>query len=94
LTAQIWLVGDEEEEPLLAEVIPVQRQDGWISPPPPAYGVDLSEHAGSEVTLLFRAMFRGGARMGPHDLAGFALIWEDPRIETAALTHRSGAARP
>ncbi|HEB91578.1 MAG TPA: hypothetical protein ENI85_18530 [Deltaproteobacteria bacterium] len=82
IKAQIWIAGHEQDGPLFDETIPIERQKGWSSPPPPRHRVDLSKYSGSDVTLIVRAQFRGGARMGPLDLSGFSLVWENPRIET------------
>ena len=81
LKAEIWLDEGEQSEPLLSEAVWVQRQNGWASPPATEYRVDFSQLAGREVTLRFRATFRGQAKMGPFDLGGFALVWQDPRVE-------------
>jgi|GEM_PF-837207 len=82
LKAEIWLADGENSEPLFSEVIPVQTQRGWSTPPAPEYRLDLVKFAGREITLLFRTIFKGRAKMGPLDLGGFALVWQDLRIET------------
>lgn len=81
LTAEIWLADGENSEPLLLKVIPVRPQKGWSSPPAPEYQLDLGKFAGREITLLFRTIFNGRAKMGALDLGGFALVWQDLRIE-------------
>jgi hypothetical protein len=82
LRAEIWLDEAGQSEPLLSEVIRVESQNGWTTPPAPEFRVDLADFAGREVTLRFRAIFRGRVRMSPLDLGGFALVWQDPRVET------------
>jgi hypothetical protein len=81
LTAEIWLADGKNSEALFSENIPVRPAQGWRSPAPDEFRVNLARFAGREITLLFRASFKGRVRMGPFDLGGFALVWQDPRIE-------------
>ena len=46
-----------------------------------AAGLDDESHSDEEVTLLVRSAFHGAVEMGPLDVVGFAMIWQDPRIE-------------
>ena len=82
VTAEIWLADGKERDQLLSEIIPVLREEGWTSPIATEYHVDLAKYAGRDVTLVFRATFRGRVRMASLDHGGFALVWHDPRIET------------
>ncbi len=85
LTAEIWVHRDGRSDELLyRESLPLEPVHGWISPPAAERRVDLSRFAGEEPMLIFRTRFRGGVRMNTLDLDGFAMVWQDPRIELAS----------
>ena len=85
LVAEILAIDPASEPPraerLLRARIPVGSALGWSSPPGPELRVDLSRFAGRDVVLVFRTHFRGEVEMNPLDFEGFAMLWQDPRIE-------------
>jgi hypothetical protein len=66
---------------LLRTPIPLGPARSWSSPPGPQFRLDLSRWAGREVELVLRTRFQGRAEMHELDFAGFAMLWQDPRIE-------------
>ncbi len=82
----------ERSERLLHAPIAVGPALGWTSPPGVDFRLDLSRWAGREVVLVFRTLFRGRAVMNDLDFRGFAMLWQDPRLESgpasAALSPR------
>jgi hypothetical protein len=84
LVAEIWAHREGRPDELLyREGVPLEPALGWSSPPALERRVDLSRFAGEQVLLLFRTRFRGAVRMNPLDFRGFAMVWQDPRIELA-----------
>jgi hypothetical protein len=84
LRAEIWVHRDGHADELLyRESLPLEPVVGWNSPPAVERRVDLSRFAGDAPVLIFRTRFRGGVRMNPLDMKGFAMVWQDPRIEGA-----------
>ncbi len=82
LAAEIWAHLDGRADALLfRETLPLTPVRGWSSPPAVERSIDLSRFVGEEVLLVFRTRFRGEIRMNPLDFKGFAMVWEDPRIE-------------
>ena len=51
--------------------------------------IELAPWAGREITLEFRTRLRGAIRTSGFDLKGFAMIYRDPRVQSAP-----GGARP
>jgi hypothetical protein len=89
LTAEVWVHREGHADELLyRESLPLVPVIGWNSPPAAERRVDLSRFAGERPILLLRTRFRGGVRMNTLDLKGFAMVWQDPRIE------RAGAGGP
>lgn len=66
---------------LLHAPISVGPALGWSSPPGPEFRLDLSRWAGREVVLAFRSSFRGSAAMNDLDFSGFAMSWQDARLD-------------
>jgi len=89
--AELWaeiLVVERDSEPpraerLLQTKLPVGPALGWSSPPGPEVRLDLSRWADRDVDLVFRTLFRGRAQMNDLDFRGFAMLWQDPRLELA-----------
>jgi hypothetical protein len=85
LVAEIWVQRrGHADELLYRESLPLAPVRGWSSPPALERKLDLSRFAGEEAWLIFRTRFRGEARMNPLDFTGFAMVWQDPRIELLA----------
>jgi hypothetical protein len=85
LLAEVRAVTGSGGERLLSETMELVAERGWSSPPYPEYRLDLSHLANQEVTFVFRTARRGSVRMSPMDLAGFAMVWQDPRIEVGGV---------
>jgi hypothetical protein len=84
LTAEIWVHRDGRPDELVyRESLPLVPVRGWVSPPAAERRVDLSRFAGEAPILILRTRFRGGVRMNPLDFKGFAMVWQDPRVELA-----------
>jgi hypothetical protein len=84
LGAEVWVHRPgRADELLFRESLPLLPARGWNSPPALERRVDLSRFAGAPAWLLFRTRFRGEVRMNPLDFRGFAMVWQDPRIEVA-----------
>jgi hypothetical protein len=82
LVAEIWAQRRGEADLLLyRESLPLAPVRGWASPPALERSVDLSRFAGEELWLVLRSRFRGAVRMNPLDFTGFAMVWQDPRVE-------------
>jgi len=82
LVAELWVHRrGHADELLYRERLPLAPVLGWSSPPALERSVDLSRFAGEEAWLILRSRFRGGVRMNPLDFKGFAMVWQDPRIE-------------
>ncbi len=82
LVAEIWAQrSGHADELLYRESLPLAPIRGWASPPPLERSVDLSRFAGEELWLVLRSRFHGGVRMNPLDFTGFAMVWQDPRVE-------------
>jgi hypothetical protein len=82
LGAEIWVHRTgRPDELVFRESLPLEPVLGWNSPPAVERRVDLSRFAGEEAVLIFRTRFRGGVAMNPLDFKGFAMVWQDPRIE-------------
>ena len=77
---QRWLI----DELLYRESLALAPVPAWSSPPAVERSVDLSRFAGEETWLMFRSRFRGEVRMNELDFKGFAMVWQDPRIELQA----------
>ena len=74
----------ESASTLLRAPIPLGPARSWSSPPGPEFRLDLSRWAEREVELVLRTRFEGRAEMNDLDLEGFAMLWQDPRVEYAA----------
>jgi hypothetical protein len=84
LSAEIWAHREGRSDELLyREALPLVPVRGWNSPPAAERRVDLSRFAGETPILVFRTRFRGEVRMNLLDFKGFAMVWQDPRIELA-----------
>jgi hypothetical protein len=82
LVAEIWVQRrGHADELLYREGLPLAPVRGWRSPPARERTLDLSRFAGEELWLIFRTRFRGEVRMNLLDFTGFAMVWQDPRIE-------------
>jgi hypothetical protein len=66
---------------LLRTPIPLGPARSWSSPPGPQFRLDLSRWANREVELRLRTRFRGRAEMHELDFGGFAMLWQDARVE-------------
>lgn len=85
LVAELWVHRrDRADELLYRESLPLEPVPGWSSPAALERSVDLSRFAGEEAWLILRSRFRGEVRMNPLDFKGFAMVWQDPRIELLA----------
>jgi len=82
LNAEIWAATDDGAELIWSQEFPIEQVWAWASAPNPEIHVDLSRFEARKVTLVFRTLFRGAVEMGPIDIVGFAMLWEDPRLET------------
>jgi hypothetical protein len=84
LSAEIWAHREGRPDELLyRESLPLVPVRGWNSPPAVERRVDLSRFAGETPIVVFRTRFRGEVRMNLLDFKGFAMVWQDPRIELA-----------
>lgn len=83
-----------EPELLHREVLPLSPVLGFGSPPALERRLDLSRWAGEGVDLVLRTRMRGDVRMNELDLKGFAMVWQDPRLERIAAGEPAGAASP
>jgi prepilin signal peptidase PulO-like enzyme (type II secretory pathway) len=82
LVAELWAQRPGHADELLyRETLTLAPVGGWSSPPALERSVDLSRFAGEEAWLVFRSRFRGEVQMNPLDFTGFAMVWQDPRIE-------------
>jgi len=81
LLAEAWIEEGGRTHQILAETIPVEAQDGWLSDSAREFRIDVSEFAGEPATIRFRTTFRGRVKMGPLDLGGFSFVWQDPHLE-------------
>ena len=85
LVAEIWAHRQGRADELLyRESLALAPVPGWSSPPALERSVDLSRFAGEEVWLILRSRFGGEVRMNALDFKGFAMVWQDPRIELLA----------
>jgi hypothetical protein len=69
------------EQLLLRAPIPIKPWFGWASPAGSELRVDLSRYADRDLELVFRSRFKGRIEMEPLDLTGFAMLWQDARLE-------------
>ena len=82
LVAELWVHREgRPDEAVFRERLPLHPVSGWASPPGEERSVELSRFAGEAITLIFHTRFRGEVRMNPLDLKGFAMVWQDPRLE-------------
>ncbi len=87
LVAELWAQRPgHADERLYRETLTLAPVGGWSSPPALERSVDLSRFAGEETWLVFRSRFRGEVRMNALDFTGFAMVWQDPRIELRAAS--------
>jgi hypothetical protein len=85
LGAEIWVHRQGHADELLyRESLALVPVPAWSSPAAVERSVDLSRFAGEQAWLLFRSRFRGEVRMNELDFKGFAMVWQDPRIELQA----------
>ncbi len=94
LMAEILALSGDRSEKLLSRIFDVAPPSfmQWGNEPYPEFRMDLSALAGEDVTLLFRTTRSGNVNLGFFALGGFAMAWEDPRIEIksgSAGTHTS-----
>ncbi|MED5262761.1 MAG: hypothetical protein VX574_10225 [Myxococcota bacterium] len=94
LMAEILALTGDRSEKLLARIFDVAPPGfmQWGSVPYPEFRVDLSHLADEEVTLVFRTTRSGNLNLGLFYLGGFAMAWEDPRLEPISGT--PGASAP
>ena len=93
LAAEVWLRADAPGaayERVYREAVQPLPVQSWSSPPHQGRRIDLSRWGGQDVWLLFRTRFDGDARMNNIDFKGFAMIWQDPQLESG---DGGGAAR-
>lgn len=83
LLGEILVISAAGTEPLIHKTFDVMPAQSAARRPPEEYRFDLSHLANQKVTLLFRTLRRGRVRMHVLDSKGFAMVWEDPRIEIA-----------
>lgn len=81
LRAQIRADSAAGSETLLDEHFLVGVKDRWGRPDHALHRFDLSHLAGEEVTLVFRTERRGRVQVHFLDFKGFAMVFEDPRLE-------------
>jgi hypothetical protein len=83
LAVEVLVIGKETTELLLQESLRIARRQSWGSAPFPEHRVDLSHLAGEEVILVFRSVVSDRVQPHPFTPRGFAVFWQDPRIETS-----------
>ncbi len=81
-SAEVLVVRENGFEELMSESFRVVGPPAFSFPAPQEFRADVSHLAGERVILVFRSRVHG--KVVPHvdALGEFAVLWEDPRIET------------